>query len=164
MALCYDGTNVLLHEYIDSDFEGGVDSRRSTTGYVFTLGSGAVRWVSRPQKIVALSMTETEYVTMTEACKKFIWLKDFMKERGQEQVTPTLHSDSQSAIGLVNNPAYHDRIKRIYVWYPFIHIFLNDSVLSLLKIHMNQNIADMLIKVVTTEKLNTCSASVSLLW
>ena len=115
MALCYDGTNVLLRGYIDSDFEGGVDSRRSTTGYVFTLGSEAVRWVSRPQRIVALSMTETEYVTMTEACKKLIWLKDFMKERGQEQVTPTLHSDSQSAIGLVNNPAYHDRIKRIYV-------------------------------------------------
>ena len=37
MTLCYDGTDVRLHEYIDSDFAGNVDSRKSTTGYVFML-------------------------------------------------------------------------------------------------------------------------------
>ena len=37
MALCYGGTKVCLHGYVDSDFVGDVDSRRSTTGYVFSL-------------------------------------------------------------------------------------------------------------------------------
>jgi len=50
MALCYDDTDVHLHEYVDSNFAGNVDSRKSITGYVFTFESGA--WVSRLQKII----------------------------------------------------------------------------------------------------------------
>jgi len=62
MTLCYGGTDNQLLRYIDYDFAGDVDSQRSITGYVFTLGSGAVSWVSRLQKIVALSTTKAEYV------------------------------------------------------------------------------------------------------
>ena len=39
--LCYKGTSVQLLRYVDSDFADDVDSQRSTTGYVFTLESGA---------------------------------------------------------------------------------------------------------------------------
>ena len=52
MALCYEGTNVPLRDYVDSEFAGDVDSRRSTTSFIFMLGSGAESWVSRLQKIV----------------------------------------------------------------------------------------------------------------
>jgi len=60
--------------------------------------------VLRLQKIVALSTMEAEYVAMTEAYKELIWLKNFMKELGKGQVTSSLHSDSQGAIDLTNNP------------------------------------------------------------
>jgi len=60
MTLCYDGTEVRLYGYVDSNFAGDVDSQRSTTGYVFTLKIGAVSWVSRLQKRVVLSTTEAE--------------------------------------------------------------------------------------------------------
>ena len=56
---------------------------------------GAVSWVSRLQKIVALSTTDGEYVAATETCKEMIWLKIFMKELDKEQVSPSMHSDSQ---------------------------------------------------------------------
>jgi hypothetical protein len=36
---------------------GDKDSRRSTTGYVFTIGGIAVSWISKLQKVVALSTT-----------------------------------------------------------------------------------------------------------
>ena len=52
-----------------------------------------------------------------------------MNELGKEQVTPLLHSDSQSAIDLTNNPIYHDRTKHIGVWYHFIRILLKDGVI-----------------------------------
>ena len=71
-------------------------------------------------------------------------------------------SDSQSAIYLANNLVYHDRTKHIDVRYHFIHILLEHGVLSLEKIHTNQNLADMLNKVVIVEKLKTCSASMGL--
>jgi len=85
MIFCYGSTDVHLLGY-DSDFVGDVHSRKSTTSYVFTLRSRAVSWVSRLQKIVALSTTEAEYIAVTEACKEMIWLKDFMKKLGKEQV------------------------------------------------------------------------------
>jgi len=113
ITLCYDGTDIHLHGYVDFDFAGDVDSQRSTTGYVFTLGSGAVSWVSRLQKIVALSTTEVEYVAATEVCKELIWLNDFMKDLSKEQVTPLLHNDIQSAINLANNSVYHDRTRTL---------------------------------------------------
>ena len=102
------------------------------------------------QKAVAFSTMEVEYVAATETCEELKWLQDFIKELGKEQVTPSLHSDIQSAIDLTNNPIYHDRTKHIDVRYHFICILLKDSVLSLVKIHTNQNSTDMLTKVVTT--------------
>ena len=78
-----------------------------------------------------------------------IWLNDFMKKLGKEQVTSSLHSDSHNAINLANNLVYYEKIKHIDVRYHFIRILLKDSVLSLVKIHTSQNPADMLTKMVT---------------
>ena len=85
-----------------------------------------------------------------------------MKELGKEHVSPSLNNDSQNAIDLVNNAVYHDRIKHIDVWYHIIHILLKDNVSSVKKIHASHNSADMLTKVVTVEKLKTCSVFVGL--
>ena len=62
-----------MHGYVDSDLAGDLDRSRSTTGYVFTLGSAAVSWKSQLQDVVALSTTEAEYVAATEASKEMIW-------------------------------------------------------------------------------------------
>ena len=83
--------------YVDSDLAGDVDTRKSTTGYVYTLGGTAVSWVSRLQKIVALSTTEVEYVAVTDAGKEMVWLQGFLEELGQRQKKGILHSDSQTA-------------------------------------------------------------------
>eukprot|EP00253_Pinus_taeda_P023530 PITA_23530 len=50
-----------LSGYTDSDWAGSVDDRKSTAGYVFSLGSGVVTWTSKKQQAVALSSTEAEY-------------------------------------------------------------------------------------------------------
>ena len=102
---------------------------------MFSLWEVDQRALSRLQKVVALSTTKAEYVAATEACKELIGLKDFMKELDKEQVTLSLHSDSQSALDLANNPVYHNRTKHIDARYHFIYILSKDGVLSLVKIH-----------------------------
>ena len=47
--------------YCDADYAGDSCTRRSTTGYFFSLGSGAISWFSKRQPTVALSSTEAEY-------------------------------------------------------------------------------------------------------
>ena len=92
---------------------GDVDGRKSITRYVYTLGGTIITWISKLQKIVSFSTTEAEYVTITEASKEMIWLQSFLKELGYKQNKGVLHCDSQSAIHLTKNPAYHARTKRI---------------------------------------------------
>ena len=57
-----------------SDYAGDLDKRRSTTGYVFTLAKAPVSSKSTLQSTVAFSTTEAEYMAITEAVKKAIWL------------------------------------------------------------------------------------------
>eukprot|EP00253_Pinus_taeda_P020128 PITA_20128 len=51
--------------YTDSDWAGSVVDRKSTSGYVFHIGSGAISWASKKQPIVVLSTTKAEYVVAT---------------------------------------------------------------------------------------------------
>ena len=70
------------------------DSNKSTTGYVFTVGGTAVSWISRLQRVVALSSAEAEYVALTEASKEMIWLQRFMEELGKKQESSRLYCDN----------------------------------------------------------------------
>jgi hypothetical protein len=53
--------------YIDADFAGCVDSRKSTSGYIYTLSGGAISWKSSKQRLVAASMMQAEFVACYEA-------------------------------------------------------------------------------------------------
>ncbi|RVW81314.1 Retrovirus-related Pol polyprotein from transposon TNT 1-94 [Vitis vinifera] len=99
-CLCFTSASLKLQGYVDADLAGDIDSRKSTTGFVFTLGGTAISWTSNLQKIVTLSTIEAEYVAATEAGKEMIWLHGFLDELGKKQEMGILHSDSQSAIFL----------------------------------------------------------------
>jgi hypothetical protein len=51
----------LLVGFTDSDSVGDPDDRKSTTGYVFGLGSGPVTWACKKPQAIALSSAEAEY-------------------------------------------------------------------------------------------------------
>ncbi|XP_047309704.1 secreted RxLR effector protein 161-like [Impatiens glandulifera] len=73
VGLIYGGdTQYLITRYSDSDYARDVDSRRSMTGYVFTLGGSVVSWKATLQPTVTLSTTEVEYMALTEAVKEGI--------------------------------------------------------------------------------------------
>nr|P0CV72.1 RecName: Full=Secreted RxLR effector protein 161; Flags: Precursor [Plasmopara viticola] len=60
--------------YSDADWAGDVESRRSTSGYLFKLNGGCVSWRSKKQRTVALSSTEDEYMALSEATQEAVWL------------------------------------------------------------------------------------------
>ena len=109
MCICFGKSNSGVLGYTDSDYVRNSDNRRSTTGYIFTLYGGAISWMSRLQKCVALSTTEAEYVAATEACKKAIWLIHLVGDLGPGDDLPIFHSHNQSAIMLAKNPVFHAR-------------------------------------------------------
>ena len=64
--------------------------------------------------------------------------------------------DRQSAIDLSKNSMYHSRTKHIDVRYHWLRSAIEDQLLQLTKIHTDKNVADMLTKVVSKEKLELC--------
>uniref|UniRef100_A0A2N9FRN5 CCHC-type domain-containing protein n=1 Tax=Fagus sylvatica TaxID=28930 RepID=A0A2N9FRN5_FAGSY len=149
------GTNSVVG-YVDADYAGEVDDRRSTTGYVFTLSGGPICWKSTLQSIVAMSTTEAEYMAVAEAAKEALWLKGLVKELGLNQGGVQMHCDSQSAIYLAKNQVYHARTKHIDVRFHKIRELIVTGDIVLEKVHTSENAADMLTKPVTTAKFKHC--------
>ena len=83
-SLCFTSASLKLQGYVNADFAGDIDSRKSTTMFVFTLGGTAISWVSNLQKIVTLSTTKAEYVATTEVENEMIWLHGFLDELGKK--------------------------------------------------------------------------------
>ena len=87
-GITYTKGNTLTGFY-DSDWAGDVDSRRSVSGYCFSLGSGVVSWVSKKQPTVALSSTEAQYKSACFASYEAVWLRRILGDMGAEQSKPT---------------------------------------------------------------------------
>jgi len=123
LGILNDGTNESIYPEAcsDSDYAGVLDTRRSTTGYVFKLVSGAITWGSLRQITVSLSTTEAEYIATCEAVKEALWLKQLLRDSGcQCDKAIVIKVDNQSAIKLIRNPEFHKRSKHIDIRYHFV--------------------------------------------
>ncbi|KAG8472573.1 hypothetical protein CXB51_034505 [Gossypium anomalum] len=142
--------------YVDVDFAGDFDRRRSLTGYVFTIRCCAISWKATLQTIVILSTTKVEYMAVTEACKEAIWLKGLFRELNEDPQISTVFCDSQSAIFLTKDQMFHERTKHIDVRYHFVCdiIACGDIVVS--KISTHENLADMMTKSLPITKFEYC--------
>ena len=69
----YDGRHInelLITGYCDADYAADINTRRSTTGYIFVMSEGPISWCSQRQRMVTVSTTESEYVSASEASKE----------------------------------------------------------------------------------------------
>lgn len=98
-----------LYGFVDSDW-GGSDDMRSTSGYIFSLGSGFFCWNSKKQDVVAQSTAEAEYVAATTAVNQALWLRKLLVDLKHEQQEATeIFVDNEAAITISNNPLFHGR-------------------------------------------------------
>eukprot|EP00253_Pinus_taeda_P013227 PITA_13227 len=109
----------ILSGYIDSDWAGSVDDRKSTAGYVFSLGSGAVTWTSKKQQAVALSSTEAEY----RGAVKASWSAQTCK-----------------------NPVFHERTKHVETHCHYIRQLVEDGSVQLRYVPTTEQPADIFTK------------------
>jgi hypothetical protein len=121
-----------LIRYTDSDFAGSIDDRKNTSGYVFSLGSGALAWASKKQPIVTLFSIEAEYVTTTAVACQAVWMRRVLNELLHDQNDATqIVCDNKSAIALSKNHVFHKQIKHIDMKYHFIRELVNDNGISI---------------------------------
>jgi hypothetical protein len=143
----------LLEGYSDSDLAGDVDTRKSTSGGIFFLGSNVITWQSQKQKVVALSSCEAEYIAATTAACQGVWLARLLAELKGEKIRAfTLNMDSQSAIQLSKNPVFHDRSKHIDMRYHYIRECVEHNRVKLRFVGTAEELADILTKALGRER------------
>ncbi|KAG8488765.1 hypothetical protein CXB51_016773 [Gossypium anomalum] len=116
--------------YVDADFAGDHDRRRSLTA---------------------------EYMVITEACKEVIWLKGLFSELNEDLQISIVFCDSQSAIFFTKDQMFHERAKHIDVWYHFVRNIIAHGDIIVRKISTHENPADMMTKSLPITKFEHCS-------
>lgn len=138
---------IRLYGFSDANWGNDLDTRRSTSGYIFFISEGPISWASKRQSTVALSSTEAEYMALTQAAKEAIWLRRLLAELGFRTQEPTIiHEDNQSAIALAKNPVYHARSKHIDIQHHFIRDKVESGEVDLSYTPTENMIADVLTK------------------
>lgn len=151
-CLTFQKSGLDIVAYADADYASNEVDRRSCTGFVFKLGNSTISWESRKQRTVALSSTEAEYMSLSDACKEALFLRKFLFEIYGVQYSITLHNDNQSALKLCTNSMYHARTKHIDVRHHFIREIVDEGTVTLKYLPTDQMVADVLTKPLPKEK------------
>jgi hypothetical protein len=118
------GSDNVVCGYAAANFAGCVDTRKSTTGFVFMMHGSAVAWGSRIQPTVATSTCEAEYMAAGTAIREALWLRKLLADLGYPVGTMEIKGDNQAALKLLENPSNMARSKHIDV----MHLLLGNEL------------------------------------
>lgn len=102
--------------FTDSDHAGDTHTRRSVSGWVFTLAGCAISWQSKRQAVVSISSTEAEYYAFSSAVREATWLRDLLSDIGfGPSGATTIRADNRSMMISADHPSSHFRTKHFAV-------------------------------------------------
>ncbi|KAM1080132.1 hypothetical protein TB2_014476 [Malus domestica] len=114
--LHYEKFPVVLEGYSDANWNTLSDDSKATSGYIFSIGSGAVSWKSKKQTILAQSTMESELIALATTSEEAGWLRNLLSDTPLwEKPIPAvlIHCDSTSAIAKVQNRYYNRKRRQI---------------------------------------------------
>lgn len=135
--------------YSDSDFAGCIDSRKSTSGYVFMLASGAISWRSAKQTLTTTSTMEAEFVSCYETTSHGVWLKSFISGLTiVDSISKPLrmYCDNSAAVFMAKNNKSGSRSKHIDIKYLAITEHVKEQKVDIEHVNTKLMIVDPLTK------------------
>lgn len=133
--------------YADADWGNDCEDRRSISGFVYQIFDATVSWTSRKQNTVALSSTEAEYVSLSQATCEAIWIRNLLVELGIPMDKPVkIYEDNQSCIKISEEPREHKRMKHVDIRFHFIRECIQNKIIQPVYISTKEQVADILTK------------------
>ncbi|GKC73890.1 retrotransposon protein, putative, ty1-copia subclass [Tanacetum coccineum] len=166
-AVRYTRPNVAfaLIVYCDAGFETDKDDIKSLTGYVFVMNGGAVDLKSSKQSTNAMSATEAKYIATLEPAMKAVWIMKYILGLGivltiNEPIK--MYCDNSAALLIANEPG----VQKGAIHYPRRYHYVRECIelgeINLLKVHIDNNLADPFMKVLPKGKLTQHAKSIGL--
>jgi hypothetical protein len=129
-------------------------TRKSHEGYVIFMNHGVVSYKSKIQNIVTLSMTESEFVTLSDVTCEVKYLRELSRDLGYPQRDATLvFEDNRAAILVTQNECIGSgRIRYVDVKFRFVMETVKNKEIRVRYIQTDLNFADLFTKSRTPKK------------
>jgi len=132
-----------VEAYSDSDWATGSETRRSTTGSSIYLGNSLISWKSKKQQTISRNSSKVKYLALAVTTCEIQWLIYLLQDLQLHHYKPALlYCDNQSAIQIISNQVFHERIKHIEIDSHVVREKLNNSLIKLLPISSSMQAAD----------------------
>ncbi|GJX33037.1 hypothetical protein Tco_0242892 [Tanacetum coccineum] len=116
-------------------------------------GDSLVTWKSKKQSTLSRSSTEAEYRSMVSATCDVIWLSNLVGDMGvKDLLLVVLYYDNSSALQIAANPVFHEKSKHFEIDIHLVRKKVASGVINTEKIHITQQIADILTKALDIEQ------------
>nr|GEV37501.1 retrovirus-related Pol polyprotein from transposon TNT 1-94 [Tanacetum cinerariifolium] len=146
-------TGFKLTAFLDSDYVGCLDSRKSTSGGIqFLGGDKLVSWSSKKQECTLMSFAEAEYVSLSTCCAQVLWMRTQLTDYGFHFDKIPMYCDSKATIAISCNPVQHSRTKHIDVRYQFIKEKVEKGIVELFFVGTEYRLANLFTKALPKER------------
>ncbi|GKE06874.1 hypothetical protein Tco_1398892, partial [Tanacetum coccineum] len=137
--------------------------RKSTSGVCTFIGYCLTSWFSKKQTALVIFTTEAEYVRAGKACQQALWMKQALIDYDVRLDDIPIMCDNKWAIDLSKNPIQHSRTKHIEIRHHFLRDNVQKGNISIEKVTLEDNIADILTKTLKRESFNYLRLSLGMM-
>lgn len=149
--------------YVDADYGGDPQSRRSTTGYLIKYHGNTIHWRSKLQDNIVYSTAEAEYLAICEMSKDILFITRLAQETVEKIQYPILvHEDNAAAIVQCEKTSSRGKLKHIDQKYLIKQELFENNILKAVKIDTKEQLADILTKAVSTTLFTTLTDKILL--
>jgi hypothetical protein len=142
-----------LYGYVDADYAGDLEKRRSRSAYVMMLNSGCISWKSKLQTVVANSTTDAEVYAATMAIKEVVYLRDALRRIGLPQAVENdsakgtlLYEDNEATTAIARTAAHREATKHMAIARSFLRYHHENGTVYIQNCFTYMQVADFLTK------------------
>ena len=148
---------IVLKCFVDADYAGDKNTRKSRTGYVILIGDSVVDWRSTKQTCTSTSTYTAEVVALSDLAKVIIPMIDLLEELGCPQTEAVeVMEDNHAAHLFASQGTGLRKVKHLHIRYRYIREVVEDGLIAVNECDSADNIADVFTKAVTPEVFRRC--------
>ncbi|GJT00579.1 putative ribonuclease H-like domain-containing protein [Tanacetum coccineum] len=136
-----------LESYSDSDYAGASLAGNPQQEVANFLAGDSFPWANaKSRPLWLLLLQKPELLLLLQVCGQVLWIQNQMLDYGFNFMNTKIYIDNESTICIVKNPVYHSKTKHIAIRHHFIRDAYEKKLIQVLKIHIDDNVADLLTK------------------